>query len=111
MINPIGSVKNRNDFVKVLQGKQLLKNQTIENNLMTSVASEEFTVDGICIPCNKKVPFLVDKHFGGLDHSKGWTPNWRERLECPHCRMNNRQRLIATLLKQELFETQEKKCI
>lgn len=47
--------------------------------------------------------FLVHMQYGGQRHAHGWTPNWRERLECPICRMNNRQRLIATLVKQELF--------
>ncbi len=39
---------------------------------------------------------------GGQRQGNSWIPNWRERLECPLCRMNNRQRLIATLVKQRL---------
>jgi hypothetical protein len=31
-----------------------------------------------------------------------WAPNWRETLTCPLCGMNNRQRLIATLVKEHL---------
>ena len=65
-------------------------------------------MDGFRVPCNKKVSFLVDMQSGGQLQGNEWVPNWRERLECPLCRMNNRQRLIATLIKQEL-DVQHKK--
>ena len=47
--------------------------------------------------------------FGGQRNLLGRIPNWRERLVCPNCQMNNRQRLIASLIMQELSNHQRKK--
>lgn len=54
-----------------------------------------YTLPGICRPCQRPVDFRVDRS-GGAERRWGvWYPNWRERLICPHCRLNNRQRAIA----------------
>jgi SAM-dependent methyltransferase len=45
---------------------------------------------------------------GGQWQGKHWIPNWRERLECPNCQMNNRQRLVTTLVKQILHNQPRK---
>ena len=106
---PIGSVTTRKDYFQLLEtSAQLKENDQIAIKLLAQVDGEEFTVDGFCVPCNKKVSFLVDMKSGGQQHADGWTPNWRERLECPLCHMNNRQRLVATLVKQELSNRQGK---
>ena len=107
---PIGSVKKKEDYEKLLaiSADGLKQINYKANKLLSKATSETFTVDGFCVPCNTKVLFLVDMEAGGQRHKSGWTPNWRERLECPFCRMNNRQRLIATLLKQELYSDQGK---
>ena len=102
LLKPIASVKSRKDFEQVLQGDSIKQITAIEKQLLNDANTGAFAVDGFCIPCEKKVSFLVDMQSGGQRHVNGWTPNWRERLECPLCRMNNRQRLIATLVKQEL---------
>jgi GT2 family glycosyltransferase/2-polyprenyl-3-methyl-5-hydroxy-6-metoxy-1,4-benzoquinol methylase/glycosyltransferase involved in cell wall biosynthesis len=103
---PIVSVKNRQDYMQLLQSSAIKQIGHIEKQLLENTNAEAFSIDGFCIPCNKKVSFLVDMQSGGQRHSNGWTPNWRERLECPLCRMNNRQRLVATLVKQALSAKQ-----
>lgn len=105
-LKPIASVQSRKDFELVLQSNSIKQITAIENQLLDEASAEAFAVDGFCIPCNKKVSFLVDMQSGGQRHDHGWTPNWRERLVCPLCSMNNRQRLIATLVKQELSAMQ-----
>ena len=40
--------------------------------------------------------------YGGERQTSGFVPNWRERLVCPFCQLNNRQRLVATVMKQRL---------
>jgi GT2 family glycosyltransferase len=102
----VGSVKNRIDFKQLLAGNAFKQTEQITQKLLTQAHSETFTVDGFCVPCNKNVSFLVDIQSGGQRHAHGFTPNWRERLECPLCRMNNRQRLISTLMKQALLNKQ-----
>jgi hypothetical protein len=107
-LDPIASAKSREEFEQLLQGNALRQIRLIEIQLLVSSNSETFHVDGYCVPCNRKVSFLVDMDSGGQRQENGWLPNWRERLECPLCRMNNRQRLIATLIKQELGRGYEK---
>jgi GT2 family glycosyltransferase len=99
---PVSSVQNREDFKSALESDLLTQIRWIEITLIDSSNRGAFAVDGHCVPCNKKVSFLVDMQSGGQHLENSWLPNWRERLECPSCRMNNRQRLIATLVKQEL---------
>ena len=94
--------------MELLESNALKQSDQIAKHLLVQTNSEAFAVDGFCVPCNKNVSFLVDMQSGGQRHANGWTPNWRERLECPLCRMNNRQRLIATLLKQALSDEQGK---
>jgi len=101
-LEPIASVKNRKEYEQLLQGDEVTKISAIEKQLLAAAIAEEFTVDGFCVPCDKKVSFLVDMRSGGQRQGNSWTPNWRERLECPICGMNNRQRLIANLINQNL---------
>jgi glycosyltransferase involved in cell wall biosynthesis len=102
---PIGSAKCRQDYVQLLASNALKQTDKIARQLL-ALANSEAAVDGLCVPCNKSVSFLVDMQSGGQRHANDWTPNLRERLECPLCRMNNRQRLVATLLKQALYNKQ-----
>jgi hypothetical protein len=99
---PIASVQTPVELNLVFESNSLKLIRCIEKMLIASSSTEAFTVDGFCVPCNKKVSFLVDMQFGGQRQGKGWLPNWRERMECPLCRMNNRQRLIAALVKHEM---------
>lgn len=61
-----------------------------------------FYVPGFCIACNRKSLFLVDGQFGGEVVDGALMPNWRERMECKYCHMNNRQRLIVGLILQKV---------
>jgi hypothetical protein len=106
ILRPIGSAKSGQDYMELLESAALKQTDQIAKQLLVQANSEAFAVGGFCVPCNKNVSFLVDMQSGGQRHANGWMPNWRERLECPFCRMNNGQRLIATLLKQALSDRQ-----
>jgi hypothetical protein len=62
------------------------------------VGAEIFTVPGYCAGCDRDALFLVDYlyRFTGSDERR--IPNWRERLVCPHCHLNNRMRAAAGFL-------------
>lgn len=53
-----------------------------------------------CLCCNETTPMLVDLEASWEDGDGGPVPNWRERVICGHCGMNNRQRLVAKLVQQ-----------
>jgi SAM-dependent methyltransferase len=65
--------------------------------------AEQWTLPGICQGCDRVIGLLVDKHYGG----GGSAINWRERLECPNCRLNNRQRFMAHLVRDALASRRE----
>jgi hypothetical protein len=63
----------------------------------------EFTLPGICAVDERAVDFLVDRQWGGRQGADGiWVPGWRERLECPLCHLNNRQRAMAAVVLAEI---------
>jgi hypothetical protein len=95
-------IKTHEDFVNAWHSDFLRKIRELGDALINATNKEAFAVDGYCVPCGKNVSFLVDMKLGGQRQANGWLPNWRERLECPLCKMKNRQRLMATLITQEL---------
>jgi SAM-dependent methyltransferase len=64
-----------------------------ENALLMS--EENFQVSGFCYVCDQPSQFLVDfMHCQEAAEGQVRIPNWRERLVCPHCNLNNRMRAI-----------------
>ncbi|WP_411875876.1 methyltransferase domain-containing protein [Vulcanococcus limneticus] len=57
-----------------------------------------------CVACQAPRDLIIDLEWGGSREGARWRPNWRERLECPVCRLNNRMRLSLQLLRQAAFE-------
>ncbi len=64
--------------------------------------AQSFLLDGYCKVCDKPTTFLVDRLFVAQETPQGWTPNWRERLVCRHCKLNNRQRTILHAIKDTI---------
>jgi SAM-dependent methyltransferase len=53
-----------------------------------------------CLCCQRTTRMLVDYEYASRDPGGNLAPNWRERLVCDGCGMNNRQRLVAHLVQQ-----------
>lgn len=105
ILSSVASVKSQAEFNLAMKAEIFKKIDVLEKSYINQSKNHFFTVKGFCVPCNADVPFIVDIKSGGQVTTSGWQPNWRERLECPLCAMNNRQRLVATLVKQELDNT------
>lgn len=60
---------------------------------------DEFSIPGFCWPCQQSVGFEVDFKYSKPDENQR-IPNWRERLICPRCHLNNRLRAIVHLLER-----------
>jgi len=99
---PIGVAKNIDEYQTILSSEDLQKVLLIEDSLIETLHGDHFLVNGYCVPCKKQVSFEVDKTSGGEIIGNHLVPNWRERLVCPSCQMNNRQRLISLLIEQLL---------
>jgi SAM-dependent methyltransferase len=78
---------------------------------------DEFELPGFCLLDDQPVSFKVNWHFSPQPVEVDWLsqngspetvaiPNWRERLICPVCNMNNRQRALATVALQSLSRRQ-----
>jgi glycosyltransferase involved in cell wall biosynthesis len=101
---PIAAVRDAKEYSKALGLESVRLAAGDARSLCERAGSPSFTMEGICAPCGRRVPFAVDAGAGGLFVGDALRPNWRERLECPRCRMNNRQRLMATLLRRAVEE-------
>lgn len=58
---------------------------------------DSWVQEGWCAVCRAAVPLGCD-----WASSDGSAPNWRERLVCPHCGLNNRQRHLAGRLRRDV---------
>lgn len=64
------------------------------SEMYTFTGKETFYYYGNCAVCNCPQPFIVDYQFAEEIGGER-VPNWRERLVCPNCGCNSRQRFIA----------------
>jgi len=100
-LTPIAAVRTKMELEQALSLDGFEKVRAVQDRLMQSAEISHY-VKGFCIPCGKEVFFVVDMQCGGQIIGGQRIPNWQERLVCPYCEMNNRQRLVATLIKQHL---------
>lgn len=71
----------------------------IEASFVTG--EEAFTVPGFCAFCARPTGFLADfLHAGPAAADGRRVPNWRERMLCRRCGLNNRTRAILHFLRQ-----------
>lgn len=71
-----------------------------ERSLFQDLPQQAFTLDGFCFVCKQQVAFLVDFLYSGEQEGMV-TPNWRERLLCPHCQLNNRMRAVVQIFEEQ----------
>ena len=73
-----------------------------QQELQLCAAGVDFTTLGFCYPCETTVAFRTDfLYSSAMVHGKP-VPNWRERVLCPKCEMNNRTRASIQLLTETL---------
>ena len=68
--------------------------EAIERALVARHPEGAFTFEGECWVDARRVAFHVDYNYAADAGDRPW-PNWRERLVCPLCAMNNRQRAMV----------------
>jgi len=62
------------------------------------LGAETFSVPGHCAVCDRDTAFLVDHQYCFVEPGGRRVPNWRERLTCPGCDLNNRMRAAVGFL-------------
>jgi len=101
-LEPIFIAHNKNEYFRGAESAELKRISALEFELVDSFKSKTFAFPAFCLCCQKSKKMLVDLMWGGQIVDGRKIPNWRERLVCPSCKLNNRQRLVATLMSQFL---------
>jgi hypothetical protein len=105
LLRPIAAVSSQACFHRALPALQLVNQEPAWRQRLCGRSVRKFCVRGYCAACARDTRFRIDRKSGSQDFPDGtWIPNWRERLECRRCRLNNRQRLVSTLLEAVLLE-------
>lgn len=73
-----------------------------DSDILASHPGRAFHLQRFCLCCNRTTRMRVDYASSYAQENGKSIPNWRERLVCGRCRMNNRQRLVASLVRQSL---------
>lgn len=103
LLRPVATIRSFDEWNTYCSSAAATSALSIEQNLIEEHAQDDsYHVDGYCLVCARQSSFLVDRLSGAQDLGSYWIPNWRERLEWPNCKLNNRQRLIAALLASEV---------
>ncbi len=90
-------------------GQLKLADFSFEKNLLPA-ACTGFTYNGYCYVCKAFVDFIVDfKYAHKVDGVL--MPNWRERLVCPNCHLNNRMRAVVHIFDTECYVKSHKNSI
>jgi SAM-dependent methyltransferase len=101
-IDPLFVASDQREFVEASAGARLDQLVQAGGEALRTHPADSFRLRRLCLCCNEMMPMLVDYQFGGVQAADCRMPNWRERLLCPGCEMNNRQRLVAKLVQQSI---------
>ena len=100
MLCPV-SIGSREEYERYASSTDAQRDDRTDTERLLACESDTFYVPGFCYVCDKESRFLVDYQYA-INHGDGPVPNWRERLVCPVCGLNNRQRALIHIFR-ELF--------
>ena len=81
-----------------------------DNELTLGASQLPFTTRGFCQPCQCEVDFETDFEYSYDRIDDKLAPNWRERVICPFCHLNNRTRASVQIL-EEILEAKRNSSI
>ena len=91
------SCRNRAEFNDFLaRHSRLIARMTLYED--GRPGDDRYIERGWCVVCDAERDFLVDDQYSWLDASGRRRRNWRERLECQACHLNNRMRAVVQLM-------------
>jgi SAM-dependent methyltransferase len=96
-ITSVGSLEDYTAFSEQEQDSNNA-NWSFENSLIPDDLTD-FTLNGVCYVCKLQTDFAVDFLYSHELNGKR-VPNWRERLICPSCELNNRLRAVIHIFEQ-----------
>lgn len=104
-LSPVFVARNRQGFLEASSRAHLPDVSQCYSDTLQAQKQGTFHVRRFCLCCNQARRMLVDYESCLMDGSGRRAPNWREKLVCSHCGMNNRQRLLAKLVQQSAMRS------
>lgn len=95
-------VRNLAEYLEHAVQNTALYQQRWKQELELCASGVEFTSSGFCFHCKSTVSFTTDFLYSYTNINGKPIPNWRERVLCPNCAMNNRTRASIQLLIETL---------
>jgi len=98
------SIEDFAEFENHLASVSALTDSRLQYELSLLKGSDETVTNGYCYICGHQVDLLIDFLYSAEQY-EGDTrvPNWRERLTCPSCQLNNRTRACVHFLNENLL--------
>lgn len=91
-------IRTQEDYEQLKNDETLAQMENIISQMIIRSAKKRNYYSGNCRVCKKKVNLLIDNLYSGSPQEV----NFRERLVCPLCYLNNRQRKMADLVLKEV---------
>jgi SAM-dependent methyltransferase len=103
-LQPIAEVRKRVEYEGAMTSPVIREVNAYQRGFSAAYDGAPLKITGYCLLCQSHSDFLVDMLWGGVSDGGVNRPNWRERLVCSHCGLNNRQRLIGTMIDQFIHD-------
>ncbi len=103
----IQRVSNQTEYQTHLKVSAPIHQSRWQLELDLAKSGVPFTTKGYCYPCQKEVEFQTDFMYSHAVVNGKPVPNWRERVVCPSCQMNNRTRASIQILEQTLHASKQ----
>jgi hypothetical protein len=101
----ISYVKNKKEFKKYINSELVTQRRECERTLSEKHKKDViWYFNGFCEICTRHVGFIID-----WKHSNNLIPNYRERLVCPFCKLNSRQRFIGSVIMHKIKTENKRK--
>jgi len=98
-VPPTIDCASHQDFLKLCEQNSLEQARIFDIESSLIQEKEQFGVRGHCVVCNMRMTFKVDYQYSYAMWNGKPVPNWRERLVCQECGLNNRMRAAFGFLK------------
>ncbi len=98
----VSRVRNLAEYREHAKKNNIVYQRRWQQELQLCAAGVDFTTPGFCYPCKTRVAFRTDFLYSSATVHGKPVPNWRERVLCPKCEMNNRTRASIQLLDETL---------
>ena len=103
-LSPVVRCRSIADYEAFI-ASDLAENCLLHDNALIDLHchEESWTTGGKSLLAGTEVDYIVDQLSGGCKVDDKWKPNLRERLVCPITGLNNRQRLVCSLVADKAF--------